>query len=914
MPQTYPDIDPATLKLFKDYLAQGQGNWNPETAATLALAQVNKDGGKIDPEILKIFGEYYAYGERNIDFEAAALLTAAQVIKGGGGGGGGGIPEAPTDGELYGRQNEAWEVIPPGEPGPAGPTGPQGPPGTPGGPVGPQGPPGVQGPQGETGDVGPQGPKGDTGPQGVPGPQGNTGATGATGLTGPQGPQGNIGATGPQGPAGADSTVPGPQGPQGIQGTTGATGPQGSTGPSGPTGNTGATGPQGLQGDVGATGPQGATGVAGPPGPIGPEGPAGVGLNMKGTVPTAASLPTTGNQPNDCYTALDTGHGWVWQGTSWIDIGPIQGPAGPQGPTGNTGATGPAGPTGPQGPAGADSVVPGPMGPAGPMGPTGATGDPGLTGPQGPQGNPGATGSTGAQGPAGPSGADSTVPGPPGTASTTTLANFTVPAVGASTTVTLADASWIVVGQTVWVGNMGSPGNAATLVCTAKTGNTVTLYNQKAEPEVGEAPNDGGLYARENKTWTPVPVLEASTDGKIYVRQNSVWTPDPIQADAPNDFQSYVRQSQGWTNLTTVAKPVIWAVRSNSFNAIQNANFEIDQTATPTKNAPANNTRICDRWIIFGPLAPNVNTSRAAISGSYFPSFINGIKIAVGTAKASLAATDYVMLQQIVEGSQFREIFSGSHSFTIVACNNAAGTFKLGLSIADSGRATTLTYLLTLLPYSNTAQTIQIPNLAPFPTSLANVGTPGTVGYQLGICLAAGTTYTAPSNGTWNSGNFYGAQGQDNVLATVNNGITLFFVQHEVGSDCSPLIDVDWQTNYDRCLRFYQKSLAYATAPTAAGAKTAAGFVNSVWGAGNAGAWGFPVLSKPLARTPTVTLFSYDNGTVGSISSRTTAGAVGGDVAVTASLVNEKGGGYLPGAPPASSAVAIYHYSVDTTW
>jgi hypothetical protein len=32
----------------------------------------------------------------------------------GGGGSGGGIPEAPTDGEIYGRQNAGWVVVPSG--------------------------------------------------------------------------------------------------------------------------------------------------------------------------------------------------------------------------------------------------------------------------------------------------------------------------------------------------------------------------------------------------------------------------------------------------------------------------------------------------------------------------------------------------------------------------------------------------------------------------------------------------------------------------------------------------------------------------------------------------------------------------------------------------------------------------------
>jgi pectate lyase-like protein len=84
--------------------------------------------------------------------------------------GGSGVPEAPQDGQLYGRQSANWSVVPPGgAPGPQGPAG----------PAGPQGP------------AGPMGPKGDTGPAGSGG-----GTIGATGPTGPQGPQGIPGTSG----------------------------------------------------------------------------------------------------------------------------------------------------------------------------------------------------------------------------------------------------------------------------------------------------------------------------------------------------------------------------------------------------------------------------------------------------------------------------------------------------------------------------------------------------------------------------------------------------------------------------------------------------------------------------------------------------------------------------------------------
>lgn len=90
------------------------------------------------------------------------------------------LTDAPTDGLVYGRQMSTWTAIPPPGSGPEGPQGPQGPPGGTGA-TGSQGAPGAQG---IPGPIGPQG------QQGVPG------AAGAAGPPGPQGPQGPSGTTG----------------------------------------------------------------------------------------------------------------------------------------------------------------------------------------------------------------------------------------------------------------------------------------------------------------------------------------------------------------------------------------------------------------------------------------------------------------------------------------------------------------------------------------------------------------------------------------------------------------------------------------------------------------------------------------------------------------------------------------------
>ncbi|MEJ4106258.1 hypothetical protein [Corynebacterium accolens] len=170
------------------------------------------------------------------------------------------------------------------------------------------------------------------------------------------------------------SGVPGPAGPKGPQGIQGPPGP---TGPAGPKGATGDRGPQGT------TGP---TGERGPIGERGPAGADGTGFTLLGTANSTSTLPAN-PKPGDAYLVDNSVH--VWSGTSWSNVGSIQGPPGPAGERGPMGARGPAGTNGSDGA----------RGPAGPQGDTGPRGAPGQQGPQG------GTGPAGARGPAGPQGA-----------------------------------------------------------------------------------------------------------------------------------------------------------------------------------------------------------------------------------------------------------------------------------------------------------------------------------------------------------------------------------------------------------------------------------------------------------------------------------------------------------------------------
>lgn len=276
------------------------------------------------------------------------------------------------------------------------------------------------------------------------------------------------------------------------------------------------------------TGGGGGGGTPGPP------------LTPKGEVPNAAALPAAGNSPGDLWTATDSGHAWVWDGTNWIDMGPFTGPAGPpgqqgprgqegdhgpQGPTGPTGPTGPAGATGPQGPAGAGITLKGAVpsapgglpasgntqgdaylsedtghlwvwdgtqwvdggpfqGPAGPAGPAGAEGPTGPTGPAGAQGNPGPAGPQGNPGPTGPAGAA----GPQGTTGPAGPAGPPPPLLGRSAptgTLTVPD---------------GTATLAATVTFTLSSTRTVLITALLSGPSTAPSPAGTG------RVWTQIVV------------------------------------------------------------------------------------------------------------------------------------------------------------------------------------------------------------------------------------------------------------------------------------------------------------------------------------------------------------------------------------------------------------------------
>jgi hypothetical protein len=110
----------------------------------------------------------------------------------------------------------------------------------------------------------------------------------------------------------AKKALKGNRGPEGLPGLNGIMGP---------------AGPQGPRGEDGWGGPAGPQGPAGQMGLQGPQGDPGAGVRITGSVAMWADLPPIG-ELGDAYIIRSNGHLAVWDGTQWVDSGPVQGPPG----------------------------------------------------------------------------------------------------------------------------------------------------------------------------------------------------------------------------------------------------------------------------------------------------------------------------------------------------------------------------------------------------------------------------------------------------------------------------------------------------------------------------------------------------------------------------------------------------------
>lgn len=185
--------------------------------------------------------------------------------------------------------------------------------------------------------------------------------------------------------------------------------------------------------------------------------------------------------------------------------------------------------------------------------------------------------------------------------------------------------------------------------------------------------------------------------------------------------------------------------------------------------------------------------------------------------------------------------------------------------------ASTYRYSVQVLSSSvNTWSRYCIP--VPVPTS-QTWNTNQNTAFRVNWCLGAGSSISVATPGVWQSTSHVAVAGSVNLVSTLNATIRLTGIQLEyIGNLPSPtpsyLVPSDfqtrsWQTEYELCLRYYQKSWLYGT-----NAWTSTNDGNYIQ-ANNSGESTVPTYNHirwpggPMRSPPTVTLYGLSSSTPG---------------------------------------------------
>lgn len=322
-------------------------------------------------------------------------------------------------------------------------------------------------------------------------------------------------------------------------------------------------------------------------------------------------------------------------------------------------------------------------------------------------------------------------------------------------------------------------------------------------------------------------------------------------------------------------------------NLIDNPEFKHSQRGVPVTGI---NQFVFDRWYVG---ATGTAVVSHAFSGST-PSTdmpTSGL-FTVTTADASIAAGDFLYLQQAIEGYTFARAFFGTTkarpvtiSFWVQA--TLAGTYCVSLRNGGLNRAYVKEFTLAANTWTRVVVTIPGCTDGTWDTTTA-------ASAYLNFSMAVGSTYQGAAN-SWLTTNTVATSSQVNLAATVSNIYQITQVQMVIGSYDIPFRSKDHVDDLNRCRRFFQR---YVDPP-----------LRGVVGGGNNIARGAMTFVVPFRATPTVSATGnalwYD-GSVGQ-----TQNALNASYLTTLSAEHDVG---FPGATFTTGRAGVLYQSGGSVW
>jgi hypothetical protein len=291
--------------------------------------------------------------------------------------------------------------------------------------------------------------------------------------------------------------------------------------------------------------------------------------------------------------------------------------------------------------------------------------------------------------------------------------------------------------------------------------------------------------------------LNSSTSGYTELDAPAIGGNNTLRLPGDNGTSGYLMQTDGSGNLS-------WCDPSSLLspyrNRVINGDMRIDQRNAGAAVSISNNTLWpVDRFPVSSVCDGVISGQRSSVAPA---GFTNSLLITVTTADATIGATQYNMIRQVIEGFNVADLGWGSADAQTVTLSfwvrsSVTGTFGGAVQNASENRAYAFTYSIAV---ANTweKKTITIPG-----DTTGTWAKDNTQGMIINWSLGVGTTYSSTAN-SWAAQSSFSATGSTALLNTLNATFYITGVQLEAGSVATPFERRNYAQELSLCQRYFQ--------------------------------------------------------------------------------------------------------------
>lgn len=401
------------------------------------------------------------------------------------------------------------------------------------------------------------------------------------------------------------------------------------------------------------------------------------------------------------------------------------------------------------------------------------------------------------------------VTGAVGITATGTVQGANVTATSALSGNTLAVTTSATVGTTLGVTGATTLSNTlgvtgATTLTGALTVNNTSALNNTATITPVTAPalvlNPYGVGAGNT---SEIRFKELAANGSNYV---GLKAPDSLAGDTTYTLPNAFPGTSGYILSSTTGGVLSWQADSGgaaSTNMIIGGDFNSNPWQRGTSFAAiANGTYTADRWVYRKAASTAVHTvskqadSPTPAQASYYST--SALDLQVTTANASIAAGEYYVIEQRIEGYNFAPFAQNDTPIGFWVKSKQTGIFCGYVKNSGNDRSYVFEYTI------NAADTWEFKTVVV--TASPSAGTwnyTNGIGLRFGLVIACGSTFQTTAN-AWQTGDFFATSNQTNGVSSTSNYLRFNLVSIGSGTTVTPYTKEHYTDILNNCRRYYR--------------------------------------------------------------------------------------------------------------